>query len=371
MTKNLRTILLIIGAILLGAALWYLKSIVFYLITAAIITIIGQPILSLLSKIRVKDYRLSNGIKALLTLTALYALVFSLFRIFVPMLVSQAQALSETDVNQLTENLGPPIDWVNRQLALFQPEVTEFDLETFLTTKLTGFFDLSTVSNILNYLTSLVGDVFIALFSITFISFFLLREKGLLKNAIVMAVPTRFKEQSNDFFGEVRALLVRYFIGIALEVLLVALFLSIGLRIIGLELETSFVIGFAAGLFNVIPYIGPLIGAALGLFLAIASNFQLDFYTGLLPLLGYTAIVFAIVQLIDNIFFQPLIYSSSVHAHPLEIFLVISIAGSIGGVLGMVAAVPLYTVLRVFAKEFFNNFEIVKALTHNLEQAND
>jgi predicted PurR-regulated permease PerM len=68
------------------------------------------------------------------------------------------------------------------------------------------------------------------------------------------------------------------------------------------------------------------------------------------------------------VLFQPLIYSSSVKAHPLEIFLVIIAAGSIAGILGMFLAIPTYTIVRVIAKEFFVNMKLVRKLTENLEQ---
>jgi predicted PurR-regulated permease PerM len=83
------------------------------------------------------------------------------------------------------------------------------------------------------------------------------------------------------------------------------------------------------------------------------------------------AIVFISVQIIDNILFQPLIYSSSVKAHPLEIFLVIMAAGSLAGVLGMFLAIPTYTIIRVIAKEFFDNMKLVRKLTESLNKQND
>ena len=83
-------------------------------------------------------------------------------------------------------------------------------------------------------------------------------------------------------------------------------------------------------------------------------------------MIGYMLIVFLSVQAIDNIIFQPVIFSNSVNAHPLEIFLVIMIAGSLGGVTGMIIAIPTYTIIRVFAKEFLYNFRIVKKLTEKM-----
>ena len=128
------------------------------------------------------------------------------------------------------------------------------------------------------------------------------------------------------------------------------------------------VIGLFAGMFNVIPYLGPWMGAALGLLIGAALNIHLDFMTEALPILGWMTLVFISVQIIDNVLFQPLIYSSSVKAHPLEIFLVIMAAGSMAGIVGMILAIPVYTIIRVIAKEFFDNMKLVKKITRNLEK---
>ena len=86
----------------------------------------------------------------------------------------------------------------------------------------------------------------------------------------------------------------------------------------------------------------------------------------MVPLVLKVGVVFLVVQLIDNFVFQPMIYSSSVKAHPLEIFLVILMASSIAGVPGMILAIPTYTILRVVAKEFFNQFPIVQNITKDI-----
>jgi predicted PurR-regulated permease PerM len=117
--------------------------------------------------------------------------------------------------------------------------------------------------------------------------------------------------------------------------------------------------------------LGPLIGAAFGLMVGLALNINADLMNYTLPLLGSMAIVFIVVKIIDDILFQPLIYSSSVKAHPLEIFLVILAAGSMAGVLGMMLAIPAYTILRVVAREFFVNLKIVKKLTENLDKESE
>ena len=102
------------------------------------------------------------------------------------------------------------------------------------------------------------------------------------------------------------------------------------------------------------------------IFLTMTSNLGADFAQEILPKTIYVFIGFFIGQMIDNFFSQPMIFSSSVQSHPLEIFIVIIIGGLLGGPIGMIVAVPFYTALKVIFKEFYANNKIVKALTKNI-----
>jgi predicted PurR-regulated permease PerM len=141
---------------------------------------------------------------------------------------------------------------------------------------------------------------------------------------------------------------------------------TIGLLIVGIRFDLAITIGFFCGLFNIVPYVGPLLGGAFGLLLGVSNYIELDFYATVLPILIKMAIVFSIVQILDNNVLQPLIFSNSVNAHPIEIFLVIVIAGNFAGVIGMIFAVPGYTLLRILARQFFSNFRVVRSLTQNM-----
>ena len=160
---------------------------------------------------------------------------------------------------------------------------------------------------------------------------------------------------------------MRYFIGILVQVSGIFTIVTLGLTCVGVGFNHSLLIGLLAAVLNVIPYLGPVIGAALGMTLGIITHLNLDLYSELMPLALLMLMVFVIAQLVDNFIFQPFIYSSSVNAHPLEIFLVIMVAGSLAGIPGMIFAIPSYTVLRVFAKEFFNKIKVVKKLTRKIE----
>ena len=80
----------------------------------------------------------------------------------------------------------------------------------------------------------------------------------------------------------------------------------------------------------------------------------------------YVVIGFVIVQAIDNFLIQPILFSKSVKSHPLEIFLTIIIGGLLFGIVGMITAVPLYTVLKVILKEFLSDNKIVKSITKDI-----
>ena len=109
-----------------------------------------------------------------------------------------------------------------------------------------------------------------------------------------------------------------------------------------------------------------MIGTAFGLFVVFTAQLQLGVELPLMPILLKVLVVFLLVQTLDNIMFQPLIFSNSVNAHPLEIFLIIFIAGKLGGIVGMICAIPAYTLFRIIAKEFFTQFKIVQNLTKNI-----
>ena len=162
----------------------------------------------------------------------------------------------------------------------------------------------------------------------------------------------------------VKGLLTRYFIGVILQIAIITIIVSIGLSLLGIK--NAVLIGLLAGIINVIPYVGPLIGASLGIIIGISTNLDLEFYTQMIPLIIKICLVFGTMQLVDNFILQPIIFSNSVKAHPLEVFLVVISAGTIWGISGMVIAIPFYTFLRVIAKEFLYEFKIIQELTKNI-----
>jgi predicted PurR-regulated permease PerM len=367
MNKNLRYLFVALFIAFIAYVLWYFKTIVAYILISAVLSLIGRRVVNFLNKLRYKKFHIPNAISALLTLILFWTLLLVFFRIFIPLVANQASELSNIDSETLIQNLRDPLQKLEFVLQKYNVSYAENQsIEQYLTEKFIALVNVSALSGFFSSIAGVLGNIFIAAFSISFITFFFLKDKGLLHDGILLLFPDKYLEKIKHILASIKKLLTRYFTGIVVQITGIIILVSIGLTIVGVDFSNALVIGLVVGLMNVIPYIGPLIGATLGLVLGLATNLDLSFYTELLPLLGYMAIVFAAVQVIDNILFQPLIYSSSVNAHPLEIFLVILIAGSLFGITGMILAIPTYTILRVIAKEFFNNLKVVKKLTEKI-----
>ena len=163
---------------------------------------------------------------------------------------------------------------------------------------------------------------------------------------------------------KIKDLLSRYFVGLIFQILILFIIYTIGLLIIGVE--NAVVIAFLCALLNLIPYVGPLVGVALMITLTMTSNLGASFSEVIMPKTFWVLLVFIIGQLIDNFGSQPIIFSKSVKSHPLEIFLVILIAGILFGVVGLIIAVPAYTAIKVILKEFLSENKVVKKLTKDL-----
>ncbi len=356
----------LVGLFFLVLTFWYFSAILAYIGIAVVLSFIGRPVVEFLDRVTIKKRRIPAGVSAALTLALLWFVTIIFFRTFIPMVVQEAKQLSGIDVQSAVRSLDEPIKNIEAFVAKYSTEGSEFKIKAVITENLSSILKFSDVSSIFGSLVGTLGDLFIALFSISFITFFFLKDSSLFVDSLVLFVPERSEAGVRHVLDSIKNLLMRYFVGLFFEVILVGTLVTLGLTVVGMGFSHAVVIGLFAGMVNVIPYIGPIIGAMFGLVIGVATNLDADFYAHVVPLLGYTALVFMTVQLIDNILFQPLIYSNSVNAHPLEIFLVILLAGSMSGMLGMMLAIPAYTIFRVIAKEFFNQYRFVKKLTEKI-----
>jgi len=362
-----RFLLVLAGVILLGLLVWRFSSIVAYILIASVLALITRPVVRFLGRIRIGKWQIPISLRALITLFAIWAVFFGFFRIFVPLVASEVQELSNIDTTLIIEAFEGPIENLEQWYEKLNLGGEEgLSLREELQGGLVSVLNITVITDLIATLASILGNFAWAIFAISFITFFLLREDRLITEYIVTVVPEKKVEAFRHALESTKHLLRRYFVGILLQMTGILTLVTTGMTITGVGFRHGLVIGLLAAVLNIIPYLGPWIGAFLGILLGMATNLDMDFATQLLPLIGYMILVFGITQLTDNLVFQPVIFGTSVYAHPIEIFIVIMMAGSLAGIVGMILAIPTYTVIRVFAKEFFNNFRVVQKLTEKI-----
>jgi predicted PurR-regulated permease PerM len=367
MTAEFKRIAIIVFSLLVvGFLIYYFSGIFTYIIVAWVISMIGAPLMDLFLRIKVgKKLKMGRIPAAALTLITLIIGITLFFWIFIPLIISQASNLSSVQYNQIYETLQEPINQLNQKLfnlgLISEGQLSPENFKNILN----GWFKPDWVSNFIGNVFSIVTNLFIGIFSVLFIAFFFLKESNLFTSAVMALVPNEYEEDTAQVIDDISKLLRRYFSGILLQITIITIYVSVLLTIF--DIKNALLIAFFAAIINVIPYVGPLIGAIFGVLVTVSSNLNVDFYTVLSPMLLKVVIVFATMQLIDNFILQPFIFSNSVKAHPLEIFILILIAAKLGGITGMILAIPTYTVIRVVAKEFLNQFKVVQRLTDSLD----
>ncbi len=370
-TDKLAGYLIKLGGLAIVLALcWYFKNVLIYIIAAFVVSLIGRPVMRLLRKIKIKGKSAPEWLLAILTIIIIIALLILLITQLIPIVSSIIKDASSLQDSTYFES--NPIDKLNEWIIGLFPNLDHnFNIVTLVTEKVRELVDFGKVSGIVGSVASMVTSLFVALFSVVFISFFFLKEEGLFERIICALVPDKHELTLSKTLGEIKELLSRYFVGLFIEMLGVAVVDFLGLWIIA-HLDFSYAIGiaFIAGLLNVIPYVGPIIGEAIGVLFGIVL--KLGTGAGLnVNIWIFALIILAIMltaQLIDNFIYQPLIYSTSIKAHPLEIFIVLLMAGHIGGTIGMLVAIPAYTVLRVIAIRFFYQYKVIQRLVPDLSE---
>ena len=359
--SNIRIILQFLGVLLGLYALYFFRTIVGYLLVSVALSFAGRPIVNLTSKVKIKGNSLPTFVGAVVALMCFITLGSVVIAMFGPLLSAEARALNTIDPQQIAATFN---EWMSQADALSSKlNLSDQTPTSLLTDQIKSLIGLNGVGSIFSGLFSFLGSAFIAMFSILFMTFFFLKDGNLFHKMIITLTPNSQVEKMEHVMDSSSFLLTRYFSGLIIQVTIVTVMVSSGLAIIGSE--HALLLGFIAGIFNLIPYLGPLASTAIGL-LIVATTYTDDPSGWGLQIL-YAAIVYAIAQLVDNFFTQPFIFSNRVMAHPLEIFIVISMAGLLGGVSGMVLAIPGYTLIRIVAREFLSGFKIVDALTEKIK----
>jgi predicted PurR-regulated permease PerM len=355
--QNWRIFFTIVAILALVWLLWFFKAIITYLIIAVVLSFVIEPLSNLLKKIRIKNFVLPAWFRALFALVVFIAFVGGMFLLFTPLVTTEMEMLASIDPVAVTEH-------IQSQMA----DKLDAGITEEIITQAKSIFSIETVESVFQNIFGYIGNFLIGIFAVLFITFFFLKDGFLFARIVFTITPEKHLGKVKNIMEHTHHLLRRYFIGLVVQSLIMAIMVSVSLSLLGVQ--NALLIGLFAGIVNVIPYLGPWLGAAIGVLIALTTSIQMDFQTEIMPLLIRVLLVFVAAQQIDGFVVQPLVLGNSVKAHPLEIFIVVLMAGTIGGITGMVVAIPVYTILRVVAREFLSEFKVVESLTRDLNEPN-
>ena len=335
-------------------AYWF-ASLLAYFVVSLVLSSLLRPVADKVSSIRLGAVRIPRILATLTAIAVFVGIIYGFVSVFVPMVRDQAQNIRHVDFNNLSETAKTSVDWVEERFAEYMsPEGERFSVEEWMQKEVPVLAAQLDVKQLLGALVGFAGNFFVSLMVIGFMTFFFIHQKGLIRPFIYQLIPNKYFEIVVTSVYKVEKLLSSYLLGILIQTLSVFILLSIGLWVVGAHY--FIVIALFAAVVNFIPYFGPVLGALFAVVIQLitmaTSPGETFEYLDIIQVL----FVFMSVQLLDNILLQPLIFSKSLKAHPLEIFVVIFVGAVAGGVVGMIAAIPLYTILRVFIVEFYKGF---------------
>ncbi|MEH6763049.1 AI-2E family transporter [Aequorivita antarctica] len=352
----LRALAVLVGIVILLWFLFEIQALILYIGLALVLSLIGRPVVLFLKR----RLKLGNTSASVITLLLIIGTISLLLSIFVPIIIEQGKHISKIDFDQVKRDLNE----LNIQASDYLG-VDHFQLvEAVKRTTYIQNLNVEIIPSFIDIFFGNIGGTIVGIFSVLFISFFLLKDEYLIARSVLVFAKNGNEEKFKRILIKIKELLSRYFIGLLLQISILALFYSV--LLLYLDIRDAVAVAIICAFLNIVPYLGPIIGWVLMLLVVVSNNLGADFSSGLLPLLLIVTGGYAIAQVFDNFISQPVIFGHSVRSHPLEIFIIILIGGFVFGIPGMILAVPTYTALKVIAKEFLSEYKVVKRLTKNL-----
>ena len=332
-------------------------------------SLLCKPVMTFLGRLKIRKKPLPAAFCAVCSLLIVMSVLLFIFTQIIPVASNIVRTIFD---NLARSDYSLPVDsfriivadinsWMIEHFSNLGPD---FRIEAVVGKFLAKILNTSSISSAVEHVASFLISIGVGLFSVVFISFFFIKDSSLFGRIVSAFVPDDMENRVIEAISDIEYLLSRYFTGLIIEVLGVALLNLLGLwSLTGIGFSSAVGIAFITGILNVVPYVGPLVGGAIGTILAVVLKFSaggtsISFWGFIL----LAVLIFAVTQMIDNFLYQPLIYSASIKASPLEIFIVLLVAGNSAGILGMLVAIPAYTVVRVIASRFFIRYKPVRRL---------
>ncbi len=334
---------------------WFFWDILVYMLIALALSFLGKPLMRLLSRIQIKGKPFPVTISAVITLLAISTAIFLFFYFLIPVIIREVTFVMQIDPTAIGEGFA---DWINQ----IDPTLRKFGFlnngehfSDYLSAEIGKLFQRIDISNVVSDTISALSAMFIGLFSVLFMTFFALKDHGIFFRMIQEWIPTKYRGNFSNILDATGKQLSSYFIGVFIDMLFVGVIEFILCLIF--KIPNALLIGTIGGLMNIIPFVGPIIACIAGIIISITSLIPADPGTMVfVHTLIKVVCIFIATKMIDDFVLQPTIYGKRTQTHPLEIFIVILMAGYIGGVFAMIFAVPAYTIIRIVVKEFFGAY---------------
>jgi putative permease len=312
------------------AFLFSISGLVKIMIVSALLAYIIDPLATYLESRGMK--RPGATAIVFLMIVAVMALAFL---VLAPMLVNQIvsiqQSLKGGHADAMIDQIEQTIASQFSSLGVKDIHIGE-RLQAYAASTAEWFFD-----HILD-MVSLLTNIII----IPFIVFFLLKDGRQIKKQFVSLMPNRYFELSLNLLHKMDEQLGNYLRGQFLDAVVIGILSTVALWL--LDVKYSFLFGAFAGIANLIPYLGPVLGAALAIVVTV-------FETGNLSIAWSILLAFIVVKLVDDVVIQPVIIAKSVDMHPLLVLLAVLVGGKFFGILGMLLSVPATGFLKVALQE--------------------
>lgn len=349
--RVVRIVLTTAALVVLALLVSYFSRLVVYLVVGALLAYITRPLM---------DWLQGVGLGRVPAILVTFVIVFGLLGVvvtsLVPFITSQVTELSQQVTPQRVNEIAADVEErIIQLLPVADPESQRGIIRSGLQEVFTTLFQEERITSMVTSVVDLFTNLFYALLVIPFIMFFFLKDGSQIKQSLLRLVPNRYFEVTLNVVEKVETNIGRYFQALLLQCFSVGALAAIVLYFVGLEY--ALVVGVFTGLANTIPYFGPFMGFLAGTLVGIAQTGDFSLVPGVL-------LAMLITQVADNVLFQPLIFSRAARAHPLLILFVVLIGAQLGGIVGMLVAIPLLTTLRVAAEQVWwsvRNYRILQA----------
>ncbi|NCC46216.1 MAG: AI-2E family transporter, partial [Bacteroidia bacterium] len=243
MNKLVKYIIGIAATLVIGYITWYFSDIVIYIIVSAVLSLMGKPLMNKLLTIKIGKFHISRSLSAAITLLAMLGIFLSLFLVIAPLLGTFFTNIASLDFDSISMMIAEPFRQVNQTIIEIFPSIGGgFKIENLMFEEIRKIFTSSSIASLFASVATLLLNTVLGVLIVLFITFFFLKEQNMFDNMVIALFPERYEENAKRALKSVNHLLVRYFIGVSIQIISITTLNTLGLHFIaGIELSYALV----------------------------------------------------------------------------------------------------------------------------------